>query len=301
MILADAHAGAAPDQPNRSFLFAPGNHPRRAEKAFNVGADAVILDLEDAVAVAEKPAARQAIAAALSHPRTVRAYVRINALSTPYAFADLEAVIPAHPDGLVVPKIESPEEMATAEWIAAQFEARDGIAPGAIEIMPIVETGRGVAAARAIAAVATRVRRLAFGAGDYTQDMGMTWTRDEAECAHARAEIALASRAAGLEPPLDTVWARLDDAEGLAASAARVCAMGYQGKMAIHPDQIAPIHAAFTPSAEEIAAARRIAEAFAAAEAEGSASIQLDGQFIDYPIVAQARRTLALARAAGAA
>lgn len=284
----------------RSFLFAPGNHPRKVEKVFSAGADAVILDLEDAVAISEKPATRAVVVEAMQAPRSCLGYIRINALDTPFAFEDLEAVVAPGVDGIVVPKIESPEALATAEWVISSLEAKRGLAKGGIDILPIIETGKGVAAVRDIANAAKRTRWLSFGAGDYTADMGMDWTSGEAECAHARAEIVLASRAAGLEPPVDTVWTRLEDPEGLAASARTVKAMGFQGKLCIHPAQVAAVHDVFTPDANAVAEAQKIVAAFEQAEAEGSASIQVDGKFVDYPIVQAAQRTLAIAKAAGA-
>lgn len=284
-----------PQKPNRSFLFAPGSHPRRMEKAMQVGADAVILDLEDAVAVAEKPSARTSVVDVLAQPRHARIYVRVNALDTAFAFGDLEAVVPLAPDGIVVPKVESAAQMETAAWTVAQLSAKAGLPDNQIDLMPILESGQGLASARAIASAVPQTRQLAFGAADYTMDMGMTWTRDESECLPARAEIVLASRIAGLDAPIDTVWAQLDDTDGLAASARRVRDMGFQGKMCIHPDQLTAIHNAFTPSAEQIAHATRVVAAFDAAEQSGSASIQVDGQFVDYPIVDKARRLLAIA------
>lgn len=294
------HASTPRPQANRSFLFAPGNNPKLVAKVTSAPADAVILDLEDAVAVTEKAAARTAVAAALAQPRHARTYVRINGLDTEFAFADVETIVPARPDGLVIPMLASAEQMATAEWIVTALEAKAGLEPGALDLIPIIETGAGLAATRAIARTAKRVRRIAFGAADFCGDMGMTWTAGEAECAQARAEIVLASRLAGLEPPIDSVWARLDDDAGLAASAARVRDMGFQGKMCIHPKQVAAVHAAFTPTPEQIAQAQAILAAFEQAEAQGLASIQLDGQFIDYPIAAKARQVLAQATEAGA-
>ena len=285
-------------QPSRSFLFCPGNHPRKIAKVFDAGADAVILDLEDAVAVSEKAATRSPVVDALGLPRRCRGYVRINALDTGFTFGDLEAVVAPGVDGIVFPKVESATDLAKVDWLIGELEAKRGLAVGAIDLMPILETGPGIANARAICAAGGRVRRVSFGAGDYTRDMGMDWTRDEAECAHARAEVVLASRVAGLEPPLDTVWTDLADVDGLTASARTAKAMGFQGKMCIHPGQIEPVHRVFTPSAEEVARAEKIVAAFEKAEAEGSASIQVDGQFVDYPIVARARRVLTLAAAA---
>jgi citrate lyase subunit beta/citryl-CoA lyase len=279
--------------PLRSLLFVPGNHPRKVAKVFTSGADAVILDLEDSVAIAEKIATRDAVAAALATERRCLAFIRINAMSTAFCHGDLAAIVTKGLDGIVLPKVEAPWQLQAADWLLSALERDAGLAPGEIDLMPIIETGAGVAAVREIAASGTRVRRLAFGAGDYAVDMNLTWTRDEAEMAHARATIAVASRAAGLEPPIDTVFADLRDAEGFAAAARRALAAGFQGKMCIHPDQVAPANLVFTPSEAEAARARKIVAAFDAAEASGSASIQLDGQFIDYPIVERARRVLA--------
>lgn len=285
---------------NRSFLFAPGNHPRKVEKVFSAGADAVILDLEDAVAAAEKEATRPVVVAALQTPRTCRGYVRINALDTGLTFGDLEVVVAKGVDGVVLPKVESATDLAKVDWVMRELERKAGLTPGKIDLMPILETGLGVANAREICACKGRMQRVSFGAGDYTKDMGMDWTLSEHECDPARAEIVLASRIAGLEPPVDTVWIHLKDEDGLQASSRKVKEMGFQGKLCIHPNQIQPVHAVFTPDADQIAYAKAVVAAFEEAEAQGSASIQMDGYFIDYPIVDKARRQLALAKAAGA-
>jgi citrate lyase subunit beta/citryl-CoA lyase len=228
----------------RSFLFAPGNHARRVEKALTLDADAVILDLEDAVATAEKPATRAAVAAALTVPRSGLLYVRVNAADTEFCCGDLVAVVQPALDGLILPKVESPATLATIDWVLLQIERERGLAERSIDLIPIIETARGL--------------------------------RDTA----------------GIEAPLDTVWVDLQDAEGLEASARTALAYGFQGKMCIHPNQIAVVNRVFTPSEEEIAFAERVVAAFAKAEAEGVASIQLDGRFIDYPIVYRARRVL---------
>ena len=286
--------------PNRTYLFVPGNHPRRVEKVFTLGADAAILDLEDAVAVAQKQATRAAVIAALARPRPCRAYVRVNALDTQFAFSDIEAVVVPGLDGIVLPKAESAGDIRTADWMITALERRQGLPQRSVELMPILETARGLAAAREICAhgaTCGRLRRVSFGAGDYTADLGLEWTPIEHELDAARAEIVLASRLAGLEPPIDSVFARLGQPEEFRASCRRVRELGFQGKLLIHPDQVAPANAVFSPSAEEIARAREIVAAFRAAEAAGSASIQVGGQFVDYPILARAERALALAEA----
>jgi citrate lyase subunit beta / citryl-CoA lyase len=279
-------------RPLRSLLFAPGNHARRVAKALSLDADAVILDLEDAVAIAEKSATRAVVAAALERPRHGLLYVRVNAVDTDFCFGDLVAVVQRGLDGIILPKVESAAGLATIDWLLAQLERDRELPPGAIDLIPIIETARGVQRIDAILTAGTRVRRVAFGAGDFTLDVGMAWSRGEAELAHARAVVVTASRASGIDAPLDTVWVDLTDPEGLEASARTALAYGFQGKMCIHPDQIAVVHRVFTPTDAEIAFAERVVAAFAAAEAAGNASIQLDGKFIDYPIVYRAQRVL---------
>ena len=276
----------------RSFLFAPGNHPRKVEKVFGVGSDAVILDLEDAVAVSEKPAARTPVINALKADRACLGYVRVNAADTEFYADDLAAVTGPWLDGIMLPKVETAEQLVSADNEIKAYEAKQGMAPGAVDLLPIVETAKGLDAVSGIAASGSRVRRLSFGAVDFAKDLNMRLSLDEWELTPARAAIALASRAAGLDAPLDSVWVHYRDTEGLVKSAERVRDMGFQGKMCIHPDQVAPVNDAFTPSDDEVAKAETIVAAFEAAEAEGSASIQIDGIFVDYPVVEQARRTL---------
>ncbi|WP_149540634.1 HpcH/HpaI aldolase/citrate lyase family protein [Siccirubricoccus phaeus] len=285
--------------PNRTFLFAPGDHARRVEKALTMDADAVILDLEDAVALSAKEATRELVVVALRKPRRGRAYVRVNGFATPFCFGDLQAVIGPWLDGIVLPMLEEPGQLIAVDWAMTALERQHGLAERSLDLMPIIETGRGLAGCRALAAAAAalggRVRRLAFGAGDYTLDLGITWTSDEAELAPARSEVVLASRCAGLEAPIDTVFASLQEPEAFARSCRCGAALGFQGKLCIHPDQLSVANAAFGPAAGEVEWARRIVAAFAEAEAKGVASIQIDGRFVDYPIAARARRIVELA------
>jgi citrate lyase subunit beta/citryl-CoA lyase len=281
----------------RTMLFAPGNHARRVEKALTLDADCVILDLEDAVAVAEKEATRERVVAALSTPRRCAGYVRVNAYDTALCYGDLKAVVHPGVDGIVLPKVESAAQLMSADWLMVQLERERGLPEGGIDIIPIIETGRGLSAVEQIAAAGTRVRRLSFGAGDFTLDMGMRWTVDEGELDYARSRIVLASRSARLEPPIDTVFIHIGEIDALTRSAERIKTMGFQGKLCIHPEQIAPVNRVFTPSDEDVEKAKVYVDAFEEAEAAGSASIQVGGYFIDYPIVELARRTLALADA----
>ena len=276
----------------RSFLFAPGNHQRRVEKALSLDADAVILDLEDACPIAEKVATRAVVVAACQRPRRCLGYVRVNATTTEFGFGDIAAVVHSGVDGIILPKVESVDEIRSVEWTIASLEKKRGLRVGRCDVIPIIETAKGMVNIRAIAAAGTRVKRIAFGAGDFTLDMNMEWTRAETELLPYRSECVLASRAAGIEAPLDTVWVDLKDAEGFGASTRHIKGLGFQGKMCIHPDQVPVANEILTPSAAEVEWSRKAVEAFEVAEKAGSASIQLEGKFIDYPIVYRARRVL---------
>lgn len=279
----------------RSFLFAPGNHSRRVEKALTLDADATILDLEDACPVAEKVATREVVVRAYQTPRRGLGYVRVNAMSTEWGYADIVAVVRKGIDGIVLPKLETVDEIRACDWLVTNLERERGLAQGAIDVIPIIETGKGIANMRAICSAGTRIKRVAFGAGDFTLDMNMTWTRDETELLPYRSECVLASRAGGIEPPLDTVWVDIKDADGFRRSVETVKGLGFQGKMCIYPDQVTVVNTLFSPTEAEVAWARKAVAAFAEAEKSGSASIQVDGKFIDYPIVFRAERVIAMA------
>src|SRR5258707_9506940 len=165
----------------RSILFVPGNHPRRIEKALTLAADVVILDLEDACPIAEKIATRSAVVAALQMPRRFLGYVRINALSTEFGYGDVCAVVNRGVDGIMLPKVDGPDQIKIADWLITQLERERGLSQGSIDLIPLIETGAGLAHADAIARAAARVKRLAFGAGDFTLDLGLRWSREETE------------------------------------------------------------------------------------------------------------------------
>ena len=280
----------------RSFLFAPANHPRRTEKAFTLGADAVILDLEDACAVSEKVASRAKAVHAMQQPRTCLGYIRINPMSTIYAYGDLVETVQKNVDGLILPKVESASDAQTADWLITELERERGLKLGSIDLIPIIETAKGITNLGSILSGCARVRRVAFGAGDFTLDLNLKWSRDETELLAYRNQVVLMSRAHDKEPPLDTVWVDLKDTEGFEISTNKIRDLGFQGKLCIHPDQIPVVNQAFTPTESQVARATKVVEAFAAAEAAGSSSIQLDGQFIDYPIVYAAQRILAISQ-----
>ncbi|WP_108661220.1 HpcH/HpaI aldolase/citrate lyase family protein [Acuticoccus kandeliae] len=281
----------------RSYLFVPATSERKLEKAFASAADAVIIDLEDAVANAEKPAARETVARVLAAPLPRPVFVRVNGLGTPYCWEDLAAIASPHITGIVLPKVEAASDLLTADWVLSQHEAGKGLAVGAIRVQPILETAKGVQNAPTIATATARTDRLFFGAVDLAADMGLDISGDEGAVQSARWAIALASRAAGLPGPVDTAYVNIKAIDLLVATAGRARAMGYTGKACIHPDQIAPVNTAFSPTAEEISKAERIVDAFDAAEHAGAAAVSVDGMMVDYPVVAWARGVLAQVQA----
>jgi citrate lyase subunit beta/citryl-CoA lyase len=285
---------------NRSFLFAPGNVARRVEKALTLQADAVIVDLEDSVATAEKAATRKAVAAALERPRRGRGYVRVNAPASAFCFSDLVETIHRKVDGVVLPKVESAADLHAIDWMIWNLERERGMAEGSLDLIPQIETAAGVQRidrvlqARSLRPYQApwRVKRVAFGAADYAHELQLTVGPEETELADARARVVLASRAAGLEGPLDSPWFDFKDLAGFARALERSRRSGFQGRLCVHPDQLGPVNAAYQPSAEELARAERIVAAFREAEANGEAAVQVDGQMIDYPVAYRAQALL---------
>ena len=288
----------------RSFLFTPANVARRVEKALTLAADAVILDLEDSVAPADKAASRKSVLSALAKPRSCLLYVRVNAPATPYCYGDLVETLAPGLDGVVVPKIESAADLHAIDWLMANLERDRGIAEGSLDLMPQIETAAGVQRvdrvlqARSLRAYRApwRVKRVCFGAADYGHDVGLSPTLDEPELSDARARIVLSSRAAGMENPIDSPWFHFKESEAFARALERSRRGGFQGRCCVHPDQIAPVNAAYMPSREELSAAERIVAAFRDAESRGQAAIQLDGQMIDYPVAYRAQALLEAVR-----
>ena len=280
---------------NRTYLFAPGNHERRVEKALGLGSDVVILDLEDAVAVSEKEKTRQLITKRLQQTRNCAVFVRINAYDTDFCFGDIYSIVSENLDGIVLPKLESAADLKSVDWFLGNLERERDLTLGSIELMPIIETAKGAVAIRDIAKASSRVRRLAFGGGDYTKDLSMEWTLTEEERLPIRSEFVLASRYGELEPPIDTVFIHIKEHTAYLKSCQNVLKLGFQGKMCIHPDQVAVTNKTFTPSNEEVVWSKRVISEFERAEAEGVASIQVDGYFVDYPIVEKAQRIVDMA------
>ncbi len=292
--------------PPRTYLFVPGDRPERFSKALASGADAVVLDLEDAVAPPAKEAARVVVAQAVAAAgaEAVRLVVRINSEETPWFDADLHALAAAGVRAVMLPKAERPETVARVRQACAQAqqaaagvsgEAGEPGGPGerpdrGVAVLALIESARGVLAAEALATT-PGVARLVFGTLDYALDLDLEVSAQapfgQAGLDAAASRIAIASRAAGLAAPVAGVTTALDDEAVLLADWARARAHGYGAKLCIHPRQVPPIHAALAPSAEELGWAARV---LAAAEAAAGAAVQLDGRMIDKPVIERARR-----------
>lgn len=288
------------DRLRRSVLYASASNPANMAQAPLYHADCLVYDLEDSVSVAEKDAARFLVFNALHRPRISESeiIVRINGLDTPFGLQDLEAIVRAKPDLIRLPKCESPEIVRTVCNEISRIEKAAGIEGGSTGIMAIIETAFGLLNAKETALASERLVALSLGGEDFTASMKTTRTAEGAELYYARNAIALAARAAGIQA-IDTVYSDINDEEGLIQDTLSIKNIGYDGKVAIHPRQVDRINELFTPNDKEIDKAMRIFAAIREANSRNSGVIALDGKMIDAPVVARARRTMAIAKATG--
>jgi len=287
-------------RPRRSLLYIPGNNPGMIQNCAIYGSDGVLLDLEDSISVTEKDAARKLVKHALRTLNfgTVERVVRINGRDTPFFERDLGEIIPARPDAVRIPKIDSPDDVRAADDIITRLEEENGMERGSVRIYAMLETARAIVNASAIASSSPRILGLTIGGQDLAADLGIKITREGLEMLYARSAVVLAAKAAGLLA-FDTVYTDIEDLEGLREQAAMSVALGFSGKAAIHPSQIAVIHEAFRPEEKDVRKAERIVRGAREAEERGLGVVAVDGRMVDAPVVAQAQRTLELARLAG--
>jgi citrate lyase subunit beta/citryl-CoA lyase len=279
----------------RSWMFVPGNHERRLEKAKSLPADVIIYDLEDAVALGEKEKARQMVRQAISEDSGKVNFVRVNDLSTPFFFDDVSELAQEGLSGIVLPKSAKREHIQVAAHLLTQLEQKRNLQQGSTEIVPLIESALGLYNAFEIATSSERVRRLAFGSVDYTLDINAQLSKEGTEILYARSQLVVTSRAAGVEPPIDTVYLHIKDREGMYKDARLAKQLGFQGKLIVHPDQIDIVNEVFAPTAQEIEDAKAIVHAFDEALSNGFAAIQMDGKMIDYPVAERAKRIMAQA------
>jgi len=291
---------STPNRVRRALLFMPGDSLRKIEKGAGLGVDSIIMDLEDGVALSQKAAARQTIVQAIqtiNFGQTER-LIRINPVGSGLESDDLTATLPAHSDGYVIPKVESPEHV---QWVSQQIgamERQNDWPSGAMRLLALIETARGVVNLKEIAGSDPRLDALMFGAEDLAGSIGAIRTREGWEVYYARSAVVIHAAAFGLQA-IDTIYADLEDVDGLIAETRQALQMGYTGKLAIHPRQVAPITGVFTPSDESIAQAQRLMDAYTAHQASGAGVFALDGKMVDMPMIRAAQRVIDLARAAG--
>ncbi|HCQ00802.1 MAG TPA: CoA ester lyase [Candidatus Latescibacteria bacterium] len=288
------------DSPRRSILFMPGDSLRKISKAAHMEVDSIVMDMEDGVALNRKEEARRTIREAL---RTLdfggsECLVRLNPIGSGHFTADLEATAAACPDGYVLPKVETAEQMTTACHALTAMEETQGRPPYTLKLLAIIETARGVMNLKEIAGASPRLEALMFGAEDLAGDMGAERTRAGWEIFYARSAVVTAAAAYDLHA-IDMIFTDLNDLEGLEEEGRFACRMGYTGKMAIHPRQIPVIHAAFAPSQEDVDRARRLIHAHETHQATGTGAFNFEGTMVDLPLVHAAEHVLAQARLAG--
>ncbi len=281
----------------RTPLFAPGDQPRKVEKALASAADAVILDLEDAVMPANKVLARQSVAAVLKGLERPATFVRVNPRDTEWYLADLAAIVPGRPAGIMLPKCTGPEDLIALDHHLESLETSAGLAVGSLAVLALVtETAASVRRLDEYGALPARVRAFCFAAEDLSADLGISPRRADgslrAPLIAARARMLIAAGALGVLA-LDTPFPDPRDDEGLAREAAQAAEDGFSGKILIHPGQIAATEAAFTPSASRIDWAKAVIAGFAAHP--GAGTFALEGKMIDRPHLKLARRILAAA------
>lgn len=284
----------------RSMMFVPGNNPGMLQNAGLYGADAVIFDLEDAVAITEKDAARRLVANALKFIKyPCETAVRINHISTPFGYKDLEAILAVNPGIIRLPKAESAAEMHEVDEIITEAEQRYSYPLGSIKMMAAIETAKGILNAPAIAAASPRMTALAIGGEDFIADLKTSRTKDGKELYAARSQIVFAARAAGINA-IDSVFSDVNDEATFIAETTMIKELGFDGKSVVSPRQVKLVHRIFAPSRNEVDYAERVLAAYREALARKSGVISLNGKMIDGPIVARAERVIAYAAAVGA-
>jgi len=284
------------------MLFTPGHRLEMIEKATRSGTDAVIVDLEDAVSVDNKPAARANLAEL--PPSPVPYYVRTNAADTGMLWDDTAAAGAAEIVGIILPKAEDPKVISQLDGALTMLERASGKAEGSITVIPLVESAVGVRLTYEMAVASDRVECVMFGGGeqgDLVADLGVEWTPEGEGLMLARTQMLLNARAAGIPYPMEAVFMDFRNLDGLRVESEVARRLGYIGKVAIHPAQVPVINDVFTPSTDEVEYQRKVLAAFEEAEARGEASIAVDGKMVDYAVARVARTVIARADAAAQA
>lgn len=284
----------------RALLYMPGDDRHKIEKATTLGVDCICMDMEDGVAITRKAEARAVIAQAvkdLDFGRSERC-VRINGIGSGLERYDLAAALATNPDAVVVPKVETPEQVKWVSEHMETYELASNRSLGRTRLLIGVETAKGILNLREIASADKRLEAIIFGAEDYAASIGATRTKEAVEVLYARSAVVTACAANDLQA-IDMVYIDFRDLEGLRIEAEQGAGLGFSGKQVIHPDQVAAVQEAFTPSAEAIAYAQRVVETFEGSQREDKGAYALDGKMIDMPLLKNAQKVLERAKAAG--
>jgi citrate lyase subunit beta/citryl-CoA lyase len=284
---------------HRSFLYAPGSNAHILAKVLTAGADAVILDLEDAVAAADKDSARETVAALVrdeAPAASCAVHVRVNRDRSGYSEIDIAAVVHRGLAALRLPKCDDAAEVGALDQLLSTLETERGLREGEVLLYPTIETAAGALRAGEIARSSPRVAALAFGPSDFAADLGLPRLDSFEATAMARSMLVMESRAAGIGRPVDGAFTSLGDVDGLRRAARRARELGFAGKSAIHPAQLPVLHDVVTPTPEELVRARKVV----ASLDESTAAAVVDGGFVDPAVVAHARRLIEMAERAGA-
>jgi citrate lyase subunit beta / citryl-CoA lyase len=284
----------------RSLLYVPGNMPSMLQNIPVFAADAVIIDLEDAVPLGEKDAARTLVRRFLERytERRQEVLVRINPLDTEWGFQDLKAVLPALPDGIRLPKADSAEIVERLDTLLTEHEEALGVELGRFRILPSIESALGIINCIDIAGASKRILGLAFGAEDYTASMEIERSKGGEELFNARSRVVWAAKAAGVQA-IDSIFSDVKDMEAFRREVELVKGLGFTGKSLINPRQIEACHEVFAPKAEEVAYALQVVDAIQRARQMGTGVISLHGKMVDAPVVKRAMRVLRTAHAQG--
>lgn len=287
----------AKDRIRRAMMFAPGNNPAMLQNAGIYGADSVIFDLEDAVAVTEKDSARFLVHNAIKYLKyPCEVGVRINHISTPWGYDDLKCILEAKPDFIRLPKSDTAEDIKEIDEIITKAEKKYGFEPGSILMMAAIESPKGLRNAYEIACASPRMLGIAIGGEDFATSLKTTKTREGRELFAAKSMLVFAAREAGIQV-IDSVFSDINDNEGFIAEATLAKELGFDGKSCVNPRQIDMIYKVFTPSPKEIEYAHWVLAAYQEALAKKSGVISLNGKMIDAPMITRANRTLAYASA----
>lgn len=277
---------------DKSWFFIPGSKDKFLAKSADLDADVIIFDLEDSVVPDEKDEAREKIKPWLSNKDiSAKKYIRVNEVHSTFFIDDIKTLTDENLDGFVLPKTSDTDDIKILDYLITTFERKNNLKLNQIKIVPLIETSKGILNAAAIASSSSRIEAMAFGAEDYMLDLSIP-SDSNRSLLHARSTLVAASSAAGINPPIDSVFTDFKDEEGLKKVSAQSRGFGFQGRLVIHPKQIDTVNTVYAPTASEIEEAEKIVDAFKSSIDDGNGAIEVDGKMIDPPVYERAKKLL---------